>query len=142
LNESLASAVALKASAETNLRLAQQRREKASEELDLFVASQSSLAESQERELSQFRAELSLSGGGAPEDAESVRRALQAATGERTAAEQRQQQAASTLRAARAKLESANKKISEASLERKNLDSNVRYRAARREWEEKQVFFF
>lgn len=66
--------MSLKASADANLKLAQQRRDKASEELELFLASQTSLLESQERELSAFRAELSLTLGGGADDVDSVRK--------------------------------------------------------------------
>lgn len=139
LNQSLASAASLKASADSNLKLAQQRRDKAGEDLDLFVASQTSLIEAQERELASFRAELSLSGGnGTGDDVESVKKQLQTATAARTVAEEKHQRAANELRNARSAVEQLNKKISEAALERKNLEGIMRYRAACAELIQKQ----
>jgi chromosome segregation ATPase len=63
---------------------------------------------------------------------------LQLATAARAVAEEKQQQAGGALREARSALEAISKKMNDAALEKKNLDSNVRYRAARTEMEERQ----
>lgn len=121
------------------MKLAQQRRDKAGEDLDLFLATQTSLVEEQERELTSFRGELSLTAaGGVAEDVESVRSKLQGANEQRASAESAQQQAVSVLREARSALDTLTKQMSETASERKNVEANFRYREAKAELLAKQ----
>ncbi len=133
LNLALSSSAALKGAADANLKRAQADRDKAADDLQMYVATQGSLIDAQEKEISSFRAELSLSSGSNKDDVASVKAQLQELGSVKLAHEAKVKESVDALRACKSNLESTSKKINDAALDRKNLDSNVKYRGARSE---------
>ena len=133
LQAQLQSMQSLKNAADSNLKLAQQAKEKAQQELSSFVAEKKAEIEAQDKELSQFRAEMALSSGEGKQDISSVSLELRTAEKKLAAEEDAHDTALKRAKAAQAQLDAARKRINESQLERKNLDSNVKYRAAQAE---------
>ena len=139
LTSALASTQALKTAADSNLKLAQQAKDQAVEELELFLATERSKLDAQEHELAQFRTELALSTGGGDTDVGAVQKDLAVAEKTRDKAAVSLEEFTEQFNELRNQLDQTNKKLNESQLERKNLDSNLKYRAAKTQLSEQEA---
>lgn len=137
LLESLASLQVLKTSADNNLKTATAAKDKAVEELDAFVSSESTKLTSLERELQDFRTDVvAATGSGSKDDIAAVQSQLAEATLLKKELDASLKDCSDRLKSSKMTLEATMKRINDAALERRNLDNNVKYRSAKRDLDE------